>query len=81
MRRRLTDVTASPGLAVFGSLARFDFDEDDGRAVARDDVDFSTASPVSARNYRVPAPFQFSTSEIFPSFPKVTRARLTASAR
>lgn len=58
------------GLAVLGSLARFDFNEDDGRAVARDDVDFSTAAPVAARNYRVPAPFQFSTSEIFPKFSK-----------
>jgi hypothetical protein len=44
------------------------FDEDKRLAVARDDVQFSTASSVSARDNCVPSPFELTARQIFTGF-------------
>src|SRR5918911_968683 len=56
------------------AVARLHFHEYQRRAVARDDVDFSTAPAVPPGKYCVPAPFELATREIFASFSEV-RAR------
>jgi hypothetical protein len=56
------------------TVARLHFDEHQRRAVARDDVDFSTAPAVPPGKYCVPAPFELATREIFASFSEL-RAR------
>jgi hypothetical protein len=50
------------------SHARLDLDEDDGRAVAGDDVQFATPQPVAAGNNCVPATFELATREILADF-------------
>jgi len=53
-----------PG-AKLAPLARLDLDEDDGLAIARDDVQFSTATPISPGKNCVPATLQLLAGEIF----------------
>ncbi len=56
------------GDAVSSGSARFHLDEDQRRAVARDDVDFASPGTVAAINNCVPAAQQFVAGEIFPGF-------------
>ena len=49
-------------------LARLDLDEDDGRTVGGDDVDFSTRRPVPAHENCVPEALELANSEIFANF-------------
>ena len=57
------------GDAVSSGSARFHLDEDQRRAVARDDVDFASPGAVAAINNCVPPAQQFVAGEIFPDFP------------
>src|SRR2546422_320815 len=52
------------------TLARFHFDEHQRRAVARDDVNFSTSSPVAPGKYCVPSARELRAREIFAGFSK-----------
>ena len=58
-----------PG-AKLAPFARLDLDEDDGLAIARDDVQFSTATPISTGKNCVPATLQLLAGEIFAQFPQ-----------
>ena len=48
--------------------ARLDLDENDGGAVARDDVQFATPQAIAAGNNCVPATFELATREILADF-------------
>ena len=47
---------------------RLDLDEDDGGAVAGDDIQFTTSQPVAAGDNCVPATFELPTREILADF-------------
>src|SRR5581483_10484271 len=57
-------------VAEFVAVARLHLDEDDRRAVARDDVQFSPAATVAAGKNCVPAAFELGDGEIFAQFSK-----------
>src|SRR5688500_14169202 len=59
------------GAAELAARARFHLDEDDPAAIASDDVNFSVACAVAARQNCVPASDQFSTREILAQFSEV----------
>src|SRR6266478_3000821 len=52
------------------AVARLDFDEDEGGAVTRNDVQFATTAAVAPLNDCVPAAFQLATGQIFADFPE-----------
>ena len=70
IRRCFATVTASAAVAEPPARARLHFDEHQHRAVARDDVQFSTADAKAAGNNCVPAALELAAREIFAAFPQ-----------
>ena len=58
-------------VAKFPAIPRFDLDEHNRRAVARDDVEFAAAGTIAAGKNCVPAPFELATREILAQFPEI----------
>src|SRR6185503_14181540 len=70
-QRHATTLEAGDGVdrpAELPPHARLDLDEHDGRAVARDDVQFATPQAIAAGNNCVPATFELATREILADF-------------
>ena len=55
-------------LAECVAVTRLHFDEHQRRSIARNDVQFATATPKAARNNYVPTALQLATREIFAGF-------------
>ena len=84
MRRRLSRCTASAAVAEAMPVPRLHLHKHRRLAIARDDVQFSTAAPIAPGNNCVPAALQFPAREIFADFPSsdssVRHPRSVASA-
>ena len=66
----LERVTASDTSPELAPLPRLHLDKTTGLAIARDDVQFSTATPISPGKNCVPATLQLLAGEIFAQFPE-----------